>query len=171
MTASMNASLSPPSGSSAGRPSRTAAPEWRSAVPAAASSDAGDRQQVVALVAVRRERHRLAEPLEVAQPDADREDVDLPAGVVDVELAVDGVSGGEQQVAERGAVGGVPAVADVQRPGRVRRHELEQDPLAAAGRAPAVGVALVEGRAELGVVGGRREVEVDEAGTGDLDLA
>ena len=71
--------------------------------------------------------------LEIAQPDADREDVHLPAGIVDVVLAVHVVAGGLEQVGERRADRRPAAVADVQRAGRIRRHELD-DHLAAARR-------------------------------------
>ena len=73
--------------------------------------------------------------LEVAQPDARREDLHLPAGVVDVVLALHREAGGVEQVRERGAEGGVSAVADVQRAGRVRRDELDDHAPACAAAA------------------------------------
>ena len=128
-----------------------------------------DRVQVVAAVAVARERELLAEALEVAQPHADREDLHLPAGVVDVVLAVHLVARGVEQVRERRAEGGVAAVADVQRPGGIGRNELDQHAPAGAELAAAVGGALVRDPQQFLVVGGRRQEEIDEARARDLD--
>ena len=60
----------------------------------------------------------------------------LRAGVVDVELALDLVAVEGEQARERVAVGGVARVADVHRPGRVGRDELDEDPLADPPRHP-----------------------------------
>ena len=56
----------------------------------------------------------------------------LAAGVVDVVLAGDLVPRALEEPGERVAVGREPAVADVQRPGRVGRDELDHHPLAVA---------------------------------------
>src|SRR5690606_6186785 len=98
------------------------------------------------------------------------EATDLPAGVVDVVLAGDLVAAALEQPAERVAVGGEPAVADVDRPGRVGRDELDLDALAL----PEVvaGVALLALGDDLGqdlVEPGGRQVEVDEPRARDLD--
>ena len=73
-----------------------------------------------------------------------------------------------EQVAEHAAIGRVPAVADMQRPGRIGRHELEQHVLARVRGARAVGSPCIEDAADLGVVRLRREMEVDEPGACDL---
>src|SRR5258708_2328669 len=76
-------------------------------------------------------------PARLAGPDSPgarlhgkRELVDLGAGIVVVELARDRVSLGFEQRRDRIAERALPAVADVQRPGRVRRHEFHLDLLA-----------------------------------------
>ena len=79
----------------------------------------GELANVVTAVAVRGEGQRLAMELEVAQPGRQGEDVDLPARVIHVVLAADGMPGCAQQRGQRRAVGRLAAVADVQRPGRV----------------------------------------------------
>ncbi len=87
----------------------------------------GDVADVVAAVAGRGKRNGRAASFQPAQPDADAEDVHLAAGVVHVVLAVNRVADGFEQVAHRRAVRRMPAVANVQRAGGVRGHELEQD--------------------------------------------
>ncbi len=49
----------------------------------------GDRIHVVAAIAVRRKRQLFGCQLEIAQPHAERENVHLPPGIVDVVLALD----------------------------------------------------------------------------------
>ena len=129
----------------------------------------GDRQQVVAAIAVGREREPFAAALEVAQPDADREDVHLPAGVVDVVLAMHAEAGRVEQVGERGAECCVSPVTHVQGAGRIRGHELDHHALAAAQLASPIALGEFEHAREFLVVGPRREVEVDKAGARDLD--
>ena len=128
ISASMYASLSPPARRrSGGQPSRSTA--------------AGRNVDALGIDTARRcrgcsrrdsrlgkRRHLAALRLEPAQPDADAEDVHLPAGIVDVVLAIHRVARRLEQVADGVAVGSVPTVTDVQRTGRVRGHELEQDP-------------------------------------------
>ena len=105
----------------------------------------GELAHVVALVAVLRR-------LLAARPGQDRraEPVDLPAGVVEVVLALDLVADEAQDPPQRVAVGRVAAARGGQRPGRVGGDELDLDPLARLGLAAAVAVA---GRQHLG--GGR----------------
>ena len=130
-----------------------------------------DLDDVVAAVAVVGKLDVLAQALEVAQPHAHREDVHLPAGVVDVVLALHVVAARLEQVRDRGAVGGAAAVADVQRAVRIRGHELDDHARArAAGRcgrrlAPCSKHVAHDGRQAAGC-----EMEVDEARAGDLDL-
>ena len=91
-----------------------------------------DRAHVVAAVAVGWKPELLAAQLEVTQPHAGREDVHLAARVVHVVLAVHAPAVGREQVRDAGAEGGMPAVADVQGPGRIRGHELDDGPAARA---------------------------------------
>jgi hypothetical protein len=79
---------------------------------------------IVALVAIGRERHGDAVLFQVAQPGRQAEDVHLAAGVVDVVFAGDVPAGKGQQAGQRRAVGGAAAVADVQRPSG-GRHEFD----------------------------------------------
>ena len=64
----------------------------------------------------------------------------------------------------------VPAVADVQRTGGIGGHEFQQDARGGLRGVPAVVLAALENRLQLRVEGGRRQVEIDETGAGDLDL-
>ncbi len=128
----------------------------------------GDRADVVAAIAVRRKRNCLAATFEVAEPDAGREDVHLPAGVVDVVLAVHAPSVRIEQVRDRGAEGRVPAVADVQRPRRIRGDELDDRLPAAAGIAAPVAGAVRQHAAHLRLPGRGRHEEIDESGAGDF---
>ena len=114
----------------------------------------------------RRRARRLLDP----RPEALGQLVDLHAGVVDVELAGDGVAGPLESAAMRVAQRRAAAVADVQRAGGVGGDELDVDLEAGAprrcgrSRDPAARIAATCG-GEL-VLG---EPEVDEPGPGDLD--
>ena len=129
---------------------------------------ARDLDHVVALVAVVGKAHLHAAEFQVAQPDAGAEDVHLPAGVVDVVLAVHLVAAGFEDVGQGGAVGRAAAVADVQRAVGVGGDELHRHRLARFLRLPAVAVALLEHAAHGADQAGRADPEVDEAGAGDL---
>jgi len=124
----------------------------------------GEVGDVVAVVAVLRR-------LLPAGTGADRlaEAPDLAAGVVDVVLALDGVAGELEHPRERVAVGGVAARGDGDRPRRVRRHELHEDPLGRLGDAGAVRVAGVEDVGERVAHPGVGHEEVEEARTRDVD--
>ncbi len=159
-----------PAGASGGRSRNTSAAARTSVRPFCLDQLVGDRVQVVAAVAVARECETLAEALEVAQPHTDREDLHLPAGVVDVVLAVHGIAGRIEQVGERGTERGVPAVAHVQRSRGVRRDELDDHALPGALLAPAIGRAEVEHAQQFQVPRGRREMEIDEARASDFDF-
>jgi hypothetical protein len=124
----------------------------------------GQLDDVLALVAVL--RHLLA-----ARPRLDRlaELVDLGAVVVHVELALDRMARERQQARDRVAIGGVAGMADVHRPGRIGRDELDQNALALRRRPPAplvAGSEHVSGRRDVPAVG---EEDVQEPGAGDLD--
>jgi len=125
-------------------------------------------QDVGSFVAVRRERDRFTGEFEIPQVDAHRQDVDLPARIVDVELANQIVAGGREQVAERRAVGGEAAVAHVHGAGGIGRDEFDHDLAAAAHLAAAVRLAQRGHRPEFGEPGVFRQAEIDEAGAGDF---
>ena len=69
------------------------------------------------------------------------EELDLAADVVEVVLLLDGVAGKAEQPRDRVAVRAVSGRADRERPGRVRRDELDLHPLAHLGRPGPVPVA------------------------------
>ena len=117
---------------------------------------------------------RPLDRLQVAQPDAEGQDVHLAARVVDVVLALDVPTHRLQQVRHRGTAGRAAAVSDVERTGRVDRHELHLYPLAGEAPRPAPRGVRVDdvGRDALKGAFGHREV--DEAGAGHrrrLDVA
>ena len=130
----------------------------------------GDRDDVVPAITVRGKRELLPAALEVAQPGARSEDFHLPAVVIDVVLALDVVAGRLEQVAERRAVGGVAAVPDMQRTGRIRRHEFQQHAPSGTVRRASVGGTGCQEAADLLGVGGLGQEKVDEAGARHLDL-
>ena len=104
--------------------------------------------------------------------DARAEQTDLSAGVVDVVLAGHLVSAALQQPPECVAVRREPAVADVDRSGRVRRYELDLDALAHAVRRPRSGVSVDAALDDVGqdLVQPRiAQVEVDETGPSQFD--
>ncbi|MBS1225254.1 MAG: hypothetical protein H6R24_1932 [Proteobacteria bacterium] len=105
---------------------------------------------------------------QIAQPNAGGQNVHLPAGIVDVVLAVNLVADGFQQVGDGGAEGRTAAVADVQRAGGIGGDEFHLYPPAAAQFAPAKSVALVQNLVDHRLVGTGGEEEVDEAGSGDF---
>jgi hypothetical protein len=114
---------------------------------------ARDRLHVVALVAIRRKRELLGAQLEIAQPHAQCEDVHLPAGVVDVILALHAEADRSQQARERRAVRGLAAVTDVQRSGRIGGHELQEHAHTGARRAAPVARAFGMNARDLTRVG------------------
>ena len=101
--------------------------------------------------------------------DRAREQVDLGAAVVDVVLAGHPPAELREQVGERVAEHRAAAVADVERPGRIGRAELDIDASAAAEIGCPIAAAGIEDDPDLRspeVVG---EAQVDEAWLGDLD--
>jgi hypothetical protein len=139
------------------------------AVAAPGSQPAGQLGDVLAVVGVVGKHHVAPEVLLVADPDAPGEPVDLGAGVVVVVLPVHLPPGPGQQLGDGVAEGGLAAVADVERPGRVGGDELDVHRLAGAVlRAAVVSVPLqdVGERAGHGALG---QPEVDEPGTRHLD--
>ena len=113
---------------------------------------------------------RLTERFEVAQERRASEHVDLSAGVVDVVFAGDVIAGEGEQIGERVAEHGATAMADMHRAGRIGRHVLDIDLVAAADRAAAIGRALRQHRAQLIGPDLGLQRQIDEARPGDLDL-
>ena len=136
-----------------------AAPTYRSAI----SRDVLAVIPALGNLERRRRRARARAPATLA-----REILDLHAGVVVVELARHLPAGPLEQRADRVAERGLAAVADVQRAGGIRAHELDDHRLA---RAASSGRTRRR-RATSAVMplrhGARVEPEVDEARAGDL---
>ena len=97
------------------------------------------------------------------------ERVELSSRVVQVVLAVHLGTLGREHVRDRVADGDPSTAAGVQRTGRVGRDELEVDPASCEGVAPSVGVAGRDDRLQDLVQPGRRQEEVDEPRSRDLD--
>ena len=113
--------------------------------------------------------HDLDE-LHVAVRDGVTEHVHLRTVVVDVELALDVIAGVAHDAAEGVAESGPTAVADVHRTDGVGGNELDLGLQALADVGLGKVHALLASDVQNGVVGGGVQVEVDEAGAGDLDL-
>ena len=90
---------------------------------------------------------------------------DLHARVVVVELAMHVVALRFEQVRERVAERGLTAVADVQRTGRIRRHELDEHALARIARRAAVSCAFAQHGRDHVLLRRRCKTQIDEAGT------
>ena len=129
-----------------------------------------DGLQIVARIEARRNlADVLAERLPVAQECRACENVDLPAGVVDVVFARNLVAGEREEIGERIAEHCAPAMADVHRPRRVGGHVLDVDLLAAAEIGLPVGGALVENRAHDPLPELRLHADIEEPRPGHLD--
>ena len=130
----------------------------------------GHRRDVVALIGVRRQCHGAAARFEIAQQQAGREDVHLPAGVVHIVFAFNRVAARAHDVREYRAVSGATAVPDVQWTGWIRRYELDLHALPGAD----IGAAVIHaGRVHVRDdtherVG--RDAEIDESGSGCIRL-
>ena len=130
----------------------------------------GELDHVLAVVAVLGDLGLATDELQVPRLDRRAEAVHLSARVVEVVLALDRPARRLEHPCERVAQRGVAGVTDVQRPGRVRAHELDL-------RAPAVRLGAAVGLAADGHVServgqpARRETEVDEPRTGHLRRA
>jgi hypothetical protein len=145
------------------------APRKPAAVAVFHANDARDVVNVVAAVAVVRETDAFAAQLQVAQPDADGQDVHLAAVVVDVILTLHAVAGGSEDAGQARAVRRAAAMADVQRTGRVGGDELHGDAVAGALQPVAVLLALAQGVPDDTGQGAAMQVEVDEARAGYLE--
>ena len=167
MSPSMCLSLSP-AGASGGAPRAIVRGRALERIAALRVQRARHGQDVFGAITVRRERHVFAAELEISEVDADREDVDLPAGIVDVVLAIHRVPGGLEQVAERRAIGRAATVADVHRAGGIGGNEFHHHLAAGADVAASVSRALFRDglqRREPRILG---QPEIDEARAGNL---
>ena len=125
--------------------------------------------EVLARVAVLRQRDRLAQRLAQARLERARERLELVAGVVDVELRRHRRALRPQEARERIADRRRARVDDHQRAGRVGRDELEADALPRLVLAAPVRGAIREDLAERAGAPRRGEEHVEEAGAGDLE--
>jgi hypothetical protein len=94
--------------------------------------------------------------------------VDLHADVVPVELARHLPALRREQVGERIAERRLARMAQMQRPGRIRRHELDHHLLAGVRARGAEALPLAKYLSHHLLLGRRRDPQVDEAGPGDL---
>ena len=137
---------------------------------------ARDVDDVLALVAVGGHRGVDAVRLEIAHADRFAEQLHLAAAVVEIIFARDVEAGRLVQARDRVAEHGVAAVADGHGSGGIGGEKLDLDFLASArtqlprARLPEC-AAGARGSAHLGMPVRRRHFEIDEAGTGDRDLA
>ena len=120
-------------------------------------------------IAVRGKFNRRSATLQVPQPHAQREDVHLTAGVVDVVLALDVEPGRFEDVRNAGSVRCTPAVPDVKGPGGIGGDELHLNAPATTEIRIRLARAGDEDLAHRRGERRRRDAEVDEAGTGDVD--
>ena len=96
------------------------------------------------------------------------EPVDLGAVVVEVVLAYHVGALRRQQPAQRVADGGPAGAADMDRPGRVGRDELQVDLVSGLGVGVAVGVAGVDDVVDDDALRRRVQAQIDETGSGHL---
>jgi hypothetical protein len=75
-----------------------------------------------------------------------------------------------KDIRERSAEGGVTAMTDMQRSGRIRRQILQQDSRARTGSRDAVGCAAHEYRPDFVAIRRSGQREIDEARACDIDL-
>ena len=127
-------------------------------------------QQLVSLVDIHALLGDDVGKLHIARADGVAEGVHLRAVVVDVELALNVVTGVIHNTAKGVAQSGPAAMADVHGADGVGGDELDLGLQAATDVGLSEVHALLAGLAKDGVLDGNREVEVDEAGACDLDL-
>ena len=129
-----------------------------------------DLANVFAAIAIRGELELSADAFQVPQPHAQRQDVHLAAGVVDIVFALHVETGRLENVRDARSIGRPPTVPDVERPGRVRGHELHLNaPAAPDCRTCAPHAGLENATHECGECI-RRNAEIDEPGSRDRHL-
>ena len=126
---------------------------------------------VFAVIAALGQRHVLAGELPHARLHAEREVRDLRPGVVVVELSRDAPAGRREQRRDRVAERRLASVADVQRAGRIRRHEFDVHRALLAGVRVPVLIAGRDHRAQSFREHVRRDAKIDEPWAGDLRRA
>ena len=127
------------------------------------------RLQIVARIeAFRNGADILAKRLAIPEEGGAREHIDLSAGIVDVIFAGDVVTREIKQARQRVAEHGAAAMADMHRSGRIGRDVFDVD-LGAAADAAVIGP-LAQHRPQRLRPSGGLQCQVDEAGTGDIDL-
>ena len=128
-----------------------------------------DLVNVPAPIAVRGKCDRDSAPLQVPQPQAQREDVHLAAGVVDVVLALDVEADRFEDVRDARPVRGAATVPDVEWSGGIGGDEFHLDPAATPERRIRVARTGDEDAAHHRGERLGRDAEVDEPGAGDFD--
>ena len=123
---------------------------------------------VIALIGVGRKEDADAAQFQVAQPGGQRQDVHLPAGIVDVILAGDTIAGGIENIREARAERCAAPVADMQRAGGIRRNELEQHALPLAVVAASERAAGIQHLADDLLFRARPQHQIDESRACDL---
>ena len=137
--------------------------------PNSCASACADRDQIVARIKPFRDlADRLAKRLAIPQMRRAGEDIDLPAGIVDIIFADHLVPGEFQQGRQRIADHRAPAMAHVHRPGRVGGDIFDVDRAAAAHAGTAVIGAQRREGAQFVQPGAVGNAQIDEARPGDL---
>ncbi len=106
--------------------------------------------------------------LQIAQPDTDRENIHLAAGIVDIIFAVDIKTDRAHQRSHGSAVSSTTTVTDVQRAGGIGGDKFELDFFTLADFGAAKAFALFQNLAddiECGIAG---QVKIDKARTGNF---
>ena len=126
---------------------------------------------VIAGVAILRDGLVATQELGITRIEGGGKDVELVAGIVDVELALHGVARSFQHVGQRVADCGVARAAIVQRAGGVGAHILDLPVLAAALVDVAKAAAGLDDLRHLAAQPLIGQKDVDEARPGNLDAA
>ena len=130
----------------------------------------GQGPQVVAAVALfRNGRRPRSLRLVIAGQETLSKEIDLPADVVDVELAFRVVATHRKQPGQHATERRGAGVDYVERPGRVRADVLHQHPLPPPGIAPAVAGSGAENLLQPAAQPCPCDPEIDEPRSGDLD--
>ena len=102
------------------------------------------------------------------QPNAGAQNVHLPAGIIDIVLAMHRKTCSLKKVADRCAIGCVPTVSDMQWTGWVSRYEFQQKSRAIPLCLVTVCAARFQNCVQLGMEGGWTQVKIDESWASDL---
>src|SRR5207253_3503582 len=124
---------------------------------------------VFAVIAVLREMRVLAQKLLCPRTNGKREILDLRARIVVIELAQNRVALPFEQRRDGVTERRLAPMSDMQRPGRIRRDEFHDDPLAGVRIAAPESIAEDEHAGNDRLPLGRRKTKIDEAGTRRFD--